>query len=278
MHMNMKLTATVSALVLALTAGAGLAQTTLTGVRDLNDQLDDQERDINKDIARANDSYRFGNPSFRDGLSGSASLGYSGKTGNNESQELNAGVRLRYATGPFVQTLGAALNYADTAGVNTKEDVFAVYDANYYFNDKVYGFVLGRVTTDGLATTAADNAIDGFLGFGPGYRIINTEKTTWRVQAGLGVSYLEDGTGASDTEMGYIASSRLFYAFNENVFATMDTDVLKTDSALRINNDLGVNMKMTDAFSTRVSYLTEYNDSRAIRSDNKLGVSLVYGF
>ena len=37
-------------------------------------------------------------------------------------------------------------------------------------------------------------------------------------------------------------------------------------------------MKMNDAFSTRVSYLTEYNDSRAIRSDNKLGVSLVYGF
>ena len=45
-----------------------------------------------------------------------------------------------------------------------------------------------------------------------------------------------------------------------------------------INNDLGVNFKMSDAFSTRVSYLTEYNDSRAIRTDNKLGVSLVYGF
>ena len=45
-----------------------------------------------------------------------------------------------------------------------------------------------------------------------------------------------------------------------------------------INNDLGVNFKMSDAFSTRVSYLTEYNDSPVIRTDNKLGVSLVYGF
>jgi putative salt-induced outer membrane protein len=62
------------------------------------------------------------------------------------------------------------------------------------------------------------------------------------------------------------------------VFGTMDTDVLKSDSALRINNDLGVNFKVSDQFATRISYLTEYNDSRAIRTDNKVGLSLVYGF
>ena len=47
---------------------------------------------------------------------------------------------------------------------------------------------------------------------------------------------------------------------------------------LRIGNDLGMNFKVTDAFSIRVSYLTEDNDSGAIRADNKLGISLVYGF
>ena len=57
-----------------------------------------------------------------------------------------------------------------------------------------------------------------------------------------------------------------------------DTDMLRTKSCLRINNDCGVNGKMTDVLSTRVSDLTEYNDSRAIRSDNKLGVSIVLGF
>jgi putative salt-induced outer membrane protein len=35
---------------------------------------------------------------------------------------------------------------------------------------------------------------------------------------------------------------------------------------------------MSEMFATRVSYLTEYNDSRAVRSENKLGVSLVYSF
>ena len=35
---------------------------------------------------------------------------------------------------------------------------------------------------------------------------------------------------------------------------------------------------MAESFSTRVSYKTEYVSDRAIRTDNTLGVSLVYGF
>lgn len=255
-----------------------MAQSEITGVDGLNDRLDDLDESIQDDFERSQDASRFGNPEFRPGLSGSASLTYSGKTGNNESQEFSAGARLRFAQGQVVQTIGVALDFADDAGVKTKEDVFGVYDLNYYFTDQFYAFALGRVESDGLATLATDVETDAFLGFGPGYRILNTPQTTWRVQAGIGVSYLKDGVGGSDTETGYIASSRFFYQFSDNVFATNDTDVLKSDSALRINNDLGVNFKMTDAFSTRISYLTEYNDSRAIRTDNKVGLSLVYGF
>lgn len=270
--------AAVSAMACLIAAPVAFAQGTVTGTTAVNDRLDDIERDVDKDIRRAEDESRFGNPDFRPGLSGSASLGYSGQTGNNESQEFALGTRLRYASGQFVQTIGVALNFADDAGVSTKEDVFGVYDANYYINDQFYVFGLGRVESDGLADAVDEVQTDAFLGFGPGYRILNTPDMTWRVQAGIGVSYLEDGLGDSVTEMGYIASSRFYYAFNENVFATNDTDILKSDAALRINNDLGVNLRMTDTFSTRVSYLTEYNDSRAIRTDNKLGISLVYGF
>lgn len=265
------------ALVLA-SGGAAFAQTTLTGTEALNDRIDDIDESVADDMARSEDAARFGNPEFRPGLSGSASLGYSGKTGNNDSQELSLGARLRYASGDFVQTIGMALDYAEAASVSTKEDVFMVYDANYYFNDQFYAFVLGRVETDGLADAADEVSTDAFVGVGPGWRVINQPNVTWRLQAGLGVSYLEDGLGNGDTEGAAIASSRLFYGFNPNFFVTNDTDILKSDSALRVNNDLGLNYRMTDTFSTRVSYLTEYNDSRAIQSDNKLGVSLVMGF
>lgn len=174
--------------------------------------------------------------------------------------------------------MGVVIDYAESGSVKTKEDVFAIYDANYYFTESFYGFALGRIKSDGIAETADDVRTDGFIGVGPGYRIINTPDVSWRLQAGIGVSYLEDGLGNSDTETGYIASSRLFWRLSETLFATNDTDVLKSDSATRVNNDLGLNVKMSEQFATRVSYLTEYNDSRAVKTENKLGISLVYSF
>jgi putative salt-induced outer membrane protein len=267
----------VAALTVALSTSVVFAQD-LTGTKAINDRLDDIDTAVADDMARSNDAARFGNPEFRPGLSGSASLSYSGKTGNSKSQDLTIGSRLRYASGPLVQTLGVAIDFQEAAGKSTKEDVFGVYDANYYFNDQFYAFALGRVQTNGLATAAADVKKDAFLGFGPGYRVINTEQVTWRVQAGIGKSYLKYGNNASVSEAAGIVSSRLFYGINDNLFITNDTDVLKSKSALRVNNEFGVNVKMTDAFSTRISYLSEYNDSRAIKTDNKLGVSLVYGF
>ena len=63
------------------------------------------------------------------------------------------------------------------------------------------------------------------------------------------------------------------------IFLTNDTDYLTSDSAGdEITNELGVNFKMSDQLATRISYSTEYQEERAIRTDNTLGVSLVYGF
>lgn len=263
---------------IALGATAGLAQTVLTGIDSVDDRIDDIDREAQLDLDRGNDAFRYGSPEYREGLSGSASLGYSGKTGVTDSSEFSLGARLRMANGPMIQTLGVVLDFAESGSVKTKEDIFAIYDANYYFDDSLYAFALGRVKTDGLAETAEAVKTDAFIGVGPGYRFINTADLSWRMQAGIGVSYLKDGAGTSETETGYIASSRLFWRLNESLFATNDTDVLKSDSALRVNNDLGFNVKMTDMLATRVSYLTEYNDSRAVRTENKLGVSLVYSF
>ncbi len=266
------------AAIFTIAAAGAFAQTDLTGTTAMGDRIDDVQSSVADDIARGEDDRRFGNPEFRPGLSGSASLGYSGQTGNSESQDLSLGARFRFASGPFVQNIGLAMEFAETAGNVTQRDVFGVYDGNYYVNSSLYGFVLGRIESDGLAKKASETKQDAYLGVGPGYRIVNNEQMTWRVQAGLGISYLEDGTGAKTREPGAIVSSRFYYKFNDKIFATNDTDILRTESSLRVNNDFGINFQVSDAMATRVSYMTEYNDNRAIRSDNKLGVALVVGF
>lgn len=272
------LIAGATAAALSLAASAGLAQTGLAGIDTVDDRIDDLERDARRNIDRAEDPFRFGSPEYREGLSGSASLGFTGRSGLADSGEFSLGARLRAAQGPFVQTIGVVADYSETDSVKTRQDIFAIYDANYFLNDQFYGFILGRLNMDGLADAADEVKIDGFLGFGPGFRVVNTPDLSWRIQAGIGVSYLEDGVNNSETETGYIASSRFYWRLSDMMFATNDTDVLHSDSATRINNDLGLNFRMSEIFATRVSYLTEYNDARDPMTENKLGVSLVYSF
>ena len=311
---NFALLTSASALAVLLGAPA-FAQTEIAtganvvGVSGVDDQITDVEDAVRDDFARSQDSARFGPADRRSGTFGSVALTYTGRTGNTENQDFALAGRLSHNQGPFQQSVGLLLEYGeDDTGRTDVEKTSVIYDGNYYFNDQLYAFILGRVATDGLADDfddltneqflARDGRLkrDAFLGFGPGYRIINNDTTAWRVQAGVGVRYTQtvntwddvDGVVTpvldrgdqvvSDTSTGYIVSSRFYHKFNDQFFLTNDTDYLTSDANDVATNELGLNFKMSDAFATRVSYKTEYVSDREIRTDNTLGVSLVYGF
>ncbi|MDO5614108.1 MAG: DUF481 domain-containing protein [Paracoccus sp. (in: a-proteobacteria)] len=256
------------------------------GITEVNEAMTDVEDAVRDDFARSQDRDRFGPADRRQGLFGSVALTYAGSSGNTDEQDFALAARLNHNQGQWAQSLGMLLEFGEnTEGTKDKEETYVIYDGQYYFDDRLYGFVLGRLSTDALAE--GDNLRrDGFLGFGPGYRVLNTPDTTWRVQAGVGIRYTatanqRDGLAdeSSTTETGYILASRFYHRFNENVFVTNDTDILSSsDAGDAITNELGLNLRMSDAFATRVSYTTEYQSEREIRTDNKLGVSLVYGF
>ncbi|MDO5528444.1 MAG: DUF481 domain-containing protein [Paracoccus sp. (in: a-proteobacteria)] len=269
----------------ALFGTAALAQqeistgATATGVGAIEDRLTDVEDAVRDDFARSQDAARFGPADRRQGTFGSVALTYNGSTGNSEAQNLSVAGRVHHNQGPFAQSVGLLIEFSENdAGEKDKQDTYAIYDAQYYFNDQFYAFGLGRIKVDGLAE-GENLERDGLLAFGPGYRIINTPTTAWRVQAGVGIRYTKPADGSSDTELGYIASSRFYHAFNDQFFVTNDTDyVTSKDAPDVISNELGLNYRMSDAFSTRVSYRSEYQEDRDVRTDNRLGVSLVYGF
>ena len=265
-----------SAVALGFGAGATVAQANLVGIQALEDRIKAVEDAVEDDFEDAEDAARFGNPQFAPGLTTSVAMTFAGKTGNTDTQDFAAAGRMRYNVGQWSHTLGFGLEFGESNKVKNKENVFAVYDANYYINDKFYVFGLGRVERDSFPDRK-----EAFLGFGPGVRIINNETTAWRVQAGPGVRYQKLGNQPSSTEAAIMASSRLYHKFSDTVFLTNDTDLLNSKAGLLATNDFGVNFKMSEGLATRVSYRTEYNDTPAPgtrKSDNTLGVSLVLSF
>lgn len=312
---NIALLGGATAILAALSVPA-FAQTEIstganaTGVSEVDDRITDISDAVEDNFDRSADSDRFGPADRRQGLGGNMSLSYSGTDGSTDTQDLAIAGRVHYNADPFAQSVGLAIEFGENEdGTKDQEDVSAIYDAQYYFNDKFYAFALGRLEIDGLAdgrlnsddrfrdaSEDGDLRRDAFIGVGPGYRVINTDTTAWRVQAGVGYRYTQtafqyladqQGWGAaegyngddSDSEVAYIVSSRAYHRFNDNLFLTNDTDILSSDEAGEsITNELGLNFKMSEQLATRVSYKTEYESERTPRTDNTLGVAVVYGF
>ncbi|MFW8594434.1 DUF481 domain-containing protein [Cribrihabitans neustonicus] len=253
------------------------AQGTILGIEDLDERIEDIQEDVAEELAESEDRDRFGTNQYAQGWSGGFSFGFSGTTGNTDTADLDLAGRLRYGNGPWNHTFGFAGEFSEDNNVRNKEEVFATYDVNRYFTEHFYLFGLGSVRYDDFDS----NRLDAFLGVGPGYRVINRQNQTWRVQAGPGVRYIEDQQRVDNTEAAGIVGSRYYFAFSDSVNVTMDTDVLFSDEDTVVTNDLGVNFKVTDRWATRVSYRTDWDSDPlpGLKStDNKLGVSLVYGF
>ena len=291
--MNIAKVTAASTLALLL-AGPAFAQGAIVGTDALDDRIDDISEDVADEFTEADDPDRFGPARFRPGFSGSVSLGYSGTTGNSETQDLSAAGRVRYGGAVVNQTLGFGLEFSEGTdpetgeSFTTEEEVFLVYEANRSFTDRLYGFGLGSYRNDDFDTLQQD----AFLGVGLGYRIINTPDITWRVQAGPGVRWTEtndntllgiepDEGGIEETEVAGIAASRFFYRFRENVSLSNDTDVLYSDEAgTLVRNDFGVNLELSERVTTRINYRTDYNSDPLEgldNTDNRLGVALVFG-
>lgn len=274
-------TATATALAL-LVAGPVLAQGAVVGTEALDDRIDDLQRDVRDDLREGADPDRFGQARFREGFSGSMALSYSGTTGNSETQDLSVAGRVRRG-GVINQTLGFGLEFGEGTdpetdeSFTTEEEVFLLYEANRDFTPRIYGFGLGSYRNDDFDTLQQD----AFIGVGPGVRILNQRDLAWRVQAGPGVRWTETFDGEEETEVAGIAASRVFYRFRDNISVSNDTDILFSDEAgTLVNNDLGVNLELSERVTTRISYRTDYNseaEGDTESTDNRLGVALVFG-
>ena len=263
-----------AALITAMAGSSALAQGATINNTRVDDRVTAIEDRVRDDIARGEDRLRFGNEQFADGWTGSFALGGSAARGNSNTRDLSLAGRFRFNDGPWSHTLAFGIEQARTGGVETRNQAFGLYDANYYVSGDTYLFGLGRVEQDRLARQQ-----DSFLGAGVGYRVVNTPDAAWRVQIGPGVRS-NRAAGIRTNEAAAIASSRFFYRLTPGVFVSNDTDVIRSRTAgTRVNNDLGLTVSLSEGVSTRLSYATDWTNRPApgrVRTDSRVGISVVF--
>ncbi|PRY95050.1 putative salt-induced outer membrane protein [Hasllibacter halocynthiae] len=277
MMIKTRISAIFAAALLA-TAGAAQAQAVLVGTEALDDRVDDLTDVIDEDFRRGEDEQRFGFGGVPQGFAGSAALGFSTTSGNTETTDITGAGRITYGRGANAYTFGFGIEYGETDDEETKNEAFLVGEYSRQINGPLYAFGLGSYQYDEFGTFEDDL----FIGAGLGYRILATPSQTWRVQAGPGARYTETQLGDDETELAGLISSRYYQQLTPTLSLTNDTAALYSDEAQwTLRNDFGLNFAITDRASTRISYVTDYVSDPlpgAESTDNRLGVSLVYGF
>lgn len=240
---------------------------------DLQEQMeDDQDRDLSG----------FGTEGRTVGDYGSIALRYTATSNDGDtSNDLGLGLRYGWFDGVNGIDTNASYAYGETNGTVTDNTLLAGVDYRRNLSDRVFAYGQADLAVDKLTTTADEYTQDIFLGAGLGYRIYNSNDTQWSVQAGPGYRLAEVVGGAEVSEAAASVSSNLYVSLTDSVYLTNDTDVIYSEYATTISNDLAINVALTDTLALRTSYATRFNDltdNSFSDGENTFGVAVVYNF
>ncbi|MFD1342801.1 DUF481 domain-containing protein [Litorisediminicola beolgyonensis] len=272
---NHVVTALVSSTAL-LVAVPAVAQ---TAVFTNEDRVEDRIDDLNDDIADAAEREidAFGNEGRARGFTGNVSLSATATDGNTDTADIGIGSRLGYFDGVNGHKLSLSYDYSEENDTETSNSLLAGYDYTRELGRNTFVFGKGVAVYDEFDSYEEDY----FVGVGLGYRFYNTADIQWSVQAGPGYRGTVDTNGEWNDEAAYTISSNYAHKLSDTVWVTNDTNFIGSEQSEYITNDLAVNVSMTDALALRTSLLTEHNTDPLPgfeKTDNKLGVSVVYSF
>lgn len=290
--------ASVAAIALAASLGsAAQAQTTTFDIEDAaTDVVSEIEDDVEDDFDRDLDP--FGNEGRELGFGGSISARATATSGNDETTDIGIAGRMTYFDGLNGADVNLAFTFTEDRGEEDAQgNQFAETETNLFLSTQytrelgsnLYAYANGVAVYDDNEgelddredDEASGNQTDIFVGAGLGYRIADSERFQWTVQAGPGYRVRESFDDVRTEETAVSLSSDLLYQFSPTVAVSNDTDVIASEEFTTATNDLALTVAVSETLSLRTNLLTEYDSDPGMdreEVDNTLGAAVVFSF
>lgn len=267
----------IAAAAASVVAGSAIAQQApFEESRRVDRAIEAVEKQVEDSYDR--DMSAFGNAGRTLGWSSSLSATMTATSGNTDTFDLGLGMRTSYYDGTNGHRISLARAFSQLDGATKKDEALFGYDYTRDFGSRMFAF--GKLTV--AYDMASSYKYDGFLGAGLGYRVIDTDKVQWSVQGGPGYRYAESADGTAEIKETAVALSSYYSnQLTDTVFLTNDTDVLWSEAATKVTNELGLNVAMSDALALRTSLTSKWDEnplSGYEPASNTLGMSVVYSY
>ena len=185
-----------------------------------------------------------------------AEIGASFASGNSENESVNGAFGTKYTSEKWEHGLGLAGNYGSDGNETTAQRWEFRGQSNYKFTERAYAFGAGRYDDDRFSAYDYQASLAGGLG----YRIIDTERTKFWVQGGPGYRYARvNETGRKEDGMIFRGDVGLDYQITETT-KIVDRFLVEAGSDnTYLQNDLGLEVKISGALGLRVGYQVRHN-------------------
>lgn len=271
----------MSAALATLIAGAAAAQTSTFNLDGASDTaVDDLEELISDE--RDRDIGRFGNEGRSTGSYGSLAM-RAASSSEDGAVNTDVSLGLRYGSYDGINgfDLTASYTYTNDDDAEATSSLLAGFDYRRDFTPSIFGYGKVEASFNKDASEEGEITQEVFVGAGLGYRIYNTNDLQWSIQAGPGYRVVDAVGTEQVNEAAASISNNVYYTLSDTAYITNDTDVIYSEFATTVNNDLAINVSLTDTLSLRTSYSTSYNDATDDKfsdAKNIFGASVVYNF
>ena len=229
------------------------------------------------------------------GVSGEARADWTGKgeaglvlaSGNTDSKTGNVKFDLATTADQWKHAFGGSAIYAATDDATTGQRWEAHEQSDYNFNAKSFWFGAGRYEDDRFSGFNYQTTVSTGLG----HHFIDNDRTKFTGTAGVGYKFFEtrdvfDDTGTvllepgkSDSEVVFRGTLDLSHALTPST-KLLDKFLVESGSNNTfVQNDLGIQVQMTDVLALAAAYSVHYNTDPPLgfgKTDTLTTLNLVY--
>ena len=245
------------------------------------------ERKEAEALAKAEAEEELRQAGLFDNWSGKGEVGAFRSTGNNSNTGLSGAVELARKGIDWSHQLRLRADYQRSNGATTRERYFAAYEPRFQIDKGFFAYGLGQFEADRFQGYDARYALSA----GIGYRIIDESDLTLSAKLGPAYRLTQFTNGTDEGRIAALAGLDFDWTITDRVKLTQDGNVTSEtggsatavvdSSNVSLNLLTGLQLKVSDKVSTRLSYQVDYESNPPAGTENTDTMSrftLIYGF
>ena len=219
--------------------------------------------------------------------SGKGEIGAYRSSGNSDNIGVTVALNLDRKGIEWTHRLRGRTDYQRSNGRTSREQYFASYEPRYQVNRRLFVFGLAQYENDRFQGFDGRYAISG----GVGYTVVDSADVDLSVKAGPAWRVTDFVVGETDSRLAALLGLDFDWRITERLSFTQNSDLVAETGGqataiidsrnTSLNLVTGLDAKVSDRLSTRLSYQVKYDSDPApgaVKTDTLSRFSLVYGF